>query len=437
MILDQVKDALLRVNVHGHSVAVGLSGGVDSVVLLHVLCALRNELHLTLSALHVHHGLSPNADQWAQHCMRLCNVWQVPFTLHRVQVDRDDQRGVEAAARAKRYECYTQTSARFIALAHHADDQAETLMLQLLRGAGVAGLAAMPLIRSLDDQRYLVRPLLHVERSALIAYAQAHALQWIHDESNDDTAYPRNFLRHDVLSKIETHFAGYRAALGRVAENAADAQTLLDVLGEQDLAPMRVDGGIVVTQLRLLDTVRAANVLRFWLSSNHVRAPGREALLELLRQALSASADAQVLIRLADVEVHRFRDVLMLVPPRDSSVEWAAAWHGETELALPDGRVLRFEQVEGRGIARELIERANVTISYRRGGERMRVAANRPTRTLKNLLQELHVPAWRRDRVPLIFANDRLVWAEGVGIDPAFAASGTAMGLDVNVRSNR
>ena len=407
----------------GARVCVGLSGGVDSVALLHVLHGTAAAHGWTLDAIHVHHGLSPNADAWATFCEDLCAGLGVPLVVRRVDVADRAQLGTEDAARIQRQRCFRESGSPFVALAHHADDQAETLLLQLLRGAGPAGLAAMPVRRPFEAGQEFIRPLLEFPRSTILDFARARGLHWIEDESNDDVRVPRNHLRAAVLPVLEERFPGYRRTLARAAADAADAARLTAVLAEQDLASLRVPDGIEVRGLVALDVVRAANALRFWLAESGVRPPARERLLEHLRQMSVAARD----LRLADLpgdQVLVVRGGVVRVERvlPDQAGPWSVRWNGDARIPLPDGRTLVVDAVTAQGLSASALAGRSVEIANRAGGERLRIAANRPHRTLKNLFAEAGIPAWERDHVPLVRVDGRVVWACGVGGEPDFAA---------------
>ncbi|NDP43117.1 MAG: tRNA lysidine(34) synthetase TilS, partial [Aromatoleum sp.] len=215
-------------------VAVALSGGRDSMVLLDALARFAPTHRIALSALHVHHGLSPNADDWAAFCAGECTRRNVPLSVARVRVDRAPGQSLEAAARAARYAAFAVAGVDVIALAHHADDQAETLLLQLLRGAGPQGLGAMPTLRGGGTAPALMRPLLDLPRAAIEASAAALDIQWIDDESNADTRMKRNYLRHEVAPRLAAAFPGFPATLARAAGHQAEAAMLLDDLAGLD-----------------------------------------------------------------------------------------------------------------------------------------------------------------------------------------------------------
>lgn len=405
-------------------VAVGLSGGVDSVTLLHVLAQFAPAMRLT--AVHVHHGLSPNADAWADFCADFCRSLAVPLSVARVRVDRSAGRGIEAAARAATYAVFQQQDADAIALAHHADDQGETLLLRLLRGAGVKGLRAMPTERPLTrgGATQLVRPFLHVTRAQILAAAQSASLRWIEDEGNADPSIDRSFLRMRVLPPLRERYPGVRDTLARAADNLADAATLLDELAAMDARDALAGRDLSVAALRKLSPERARNLLRWHLEREGWPAPSREQLANALHQLFEARAGARVAAALGPLRLRRYRDRVHLeaehaAPPPD----WSVTWRGESELVLPAALgTLRFDSAWGAGLSIARLREGEVVVRARRGGERMRIAAGRPTRTLKNLLQEAGVPEWERPRLPLICVGTAPVWIALVGMDPSFAA---------------
>lgn len=282
----QVKACLSRTLQPGAHLRVAFSGGVDSIVLLHLLVGLAPTFPFTLSAMHVHHGLNPAADDWAAHCQSFCARLKIPFERVRVNVARKTTAGLEAAARTARYAALIQPGADAVALAHHLDDQAETVLFQLLRGGEPRALAAMPEIRLLENMP-LLRPLLNAPKSALIAYAQQHQLTWVEDDSNRDTNLSRNALRHDILPVLEKHFPDYRARLSGVARRMAEVAEILEGVANADQQSHSA-GVLEVAQLRQLDETRARNLLAHFLREQQVTLPRPAALRELLRQLLEA-----------------------------------------------------------------------------------------------------------------------------------------------------
>lgn len=428
-----VAAALAPLEPAGRTVCCALSGGRDSTLLLAVLHELSPVLGLRLAALHVHHGLSPNADAWARHCEALCARLGVPLEVRRVQVPRRASAGLEAAARAARYRCYRDSGAHVVALAHHADDQAETVLLQLLRGAGPEGLAAMPAVRRLGPGGpWLARPLLAVPRARIEAELRVRGLSCVEDDSNTDTRRTRNHLRQSVMPVLEAVQPGVREVLARSARNMADAAALASALGREDAARAADGDGLRVDALRALPAVRAANALRQWLADASVAAPPRERLLAGLSQLLEARADAAPRLALGEHAVLRHQGRLVLARPV-AATGWWLPWSGEESLALPDGRRMRFEPVAGAGLSRERLLAAGVHARPRQGGERLRPAPARPRRTLKNLLREAGIPPWERLHTVVLEAAGRAVWAQGVGADADFAAAPGEPGVEPRV----
>jgi tRNA(Ile)-lysidine synthase len=348
-----------------------------------------------------------------------------------VTVARDGGEGLEAAARAARYAAFAQADADAVALAHHLDDQAETLLLQLLRGAGAAGLAGMPQVRPLaGSAALLVRPLLRARRSELEAYARERALRWIEDESNASRDFDRNYLRHEVLPGIAARFPGYRETLARASRNAADLDEIASDMARIDAATAAQDTGLRVSVLQTLSNARQLNLLRWFIARQCVTAPPRGRLEEALRQLLEAAPDRDPCVLLGTHALRRHRNLIRLVPMRAGLPGWRIAWAGEAVVPLPPGwGELRLAPAVGTGLSVRRLEAEPVSVAPRRGGERIKLAWNRPRRTLKNLLREAHMPPWEREHLPLLFCGAALAWVPGLGADVRFAAGRGEPGL--------
>jgi tRNA(Ile)-lysidine synthase len=426
---DRVASCLGRHPRAGGRLAVAYSGGLDSAVLLHLLAGLRRKLGhpfgYSLSAVHIHHGLSPNADTWAAHCRRVCAELDIPLTVMRVAVEMAGE-GPEAAARSARYREFARLDVDCLALAHHRDDQAETVLLQLLRGGGLKGLAAMPEARWLEGgkmsgQIRLIRPLLEISRSELETWAQIQGLAWIEDESNRQTHLSRNALRHAVLPLIERHFPGAAGILARSAGQFAEKAVLLDELADLDGQEALSPEGLEMKRLVALPEPRARNLLRRYLEQAGATLR-QDGLREALRQILEARPDAQVELVFGDVTLRRFHGRVRAIASGEERGGFPAStmgrpsfvWRGEAELALGGSGKLRFERVEAGGIQ---LGPDAVSIRFRQGGERLRPDARRPRRALKDLLREAAIPPWQRDRMPLLYVGDRLAWVAGIGMD--------------------
>ena len=295
-LLSRVGDFVATRTTMGERLLVGLSGGCDSVVLLHLLAGLG--LASGISALHVHHGLSPNADHWADFCTRFCHRLNVPLSVVKVTVNPESGQGIEAAARHARYAAFAESGSSAIFLAHHQGDQAETLLFNLLRGCGVAGAAAMA-----DERRHgelrILRPLLAVPRAALLAYAEVNCLAWIDDESNDDTTFSRNFLRHEVLSVINQRFPSAEQNLTQAARHFSEAASLLDELAFADWQMASEGEALNLSRLRTLTATRIKNLLRYRLRQLAWQAPVAARLEEFVRQLQSAGPDRHPELKLS------------------------------------------------------------------------------------------------------------------------------------------
>ena len=294
-------------------VCVGLSGGCDSVVLLHAAAALG--LGERLIALHVNHGLSPRAGMWAEFCIAMCARIGVRLAVESVAVDHASGLGIEAAARNARYAAFSRCAANVLLLGHQRDDQAETLLFNLLRGSGIAGAAAIREERTHGDLRIL-RPLLGLPRSAIEAYAVEHGLAWIHDESNDDTALARGFLRSEVFPLLARRFPGGDANLARAAGHFAEAAGLLDELAALDWASAADGAALRLAALRDLSPPRLANLLRYHLRQLGWQVPPALRLAEFCRQLQTAGPDRHPALVLPEGTMHAARGLLRWAPAK-------------------------------------------------------------------------------------------------------------------------
>jgi tRNA(Ile)-lysidine synthase len=408
---------------------VAFSGGLDSCVLLLLLANLRKTFPFQLRAHHVHHGLSVNADAWADFCADTCAKLNIPFTLSTVKVNKTSGLGLEAAAREARYKALLGSDADFICLAHHQDDQAETLLLQLARGAGVKGLAGMGAING-----KLLRPLLEAPRSALEAYAKQHKLTWIEDESNADTKFDRNFMRHEILPNLAKQYPAIRQTISRAAAHLADCSALLDDLAALDATNVFKQNRqqLDVQTLASLSAARASNLVRWWLAQNQLAMPSTPVLQQIVQQLLGAKADAAIQIKVSDsLTVRRYQGDAYLVPDMPASAPINLLWQGEECVILPDQSRLIFTQKLGEGFALNRVKNIKLRIKNREGGERFKPELGRPYRSLKQVLQTHAMPPWQREQLPLIFMDETLVIIPNVGVDAGLQAGKDEMGLVV------
>ena len=407
---------------------VALSGGVDSTVLLHVLVQLRDAgLISSLSAIHVHHGLSANANSWAEHCQSLCREWQVPLEIQRVDVNEALGDGIEQAARSMRYQVFEQLLPEWGCLlqGHHQDDQAETLLFRLFRGSGLDGLAGVPVQRPLGKRGkrgQLLRPLLSVSRAAIEAYAGDHQLRHIEDESNADQRFARNYLRQSLIPQIEQRWPGVKERLAVLSGEVLESQQWLHQAVEEAAgsvlvaAPDYWSAGQVVhieTLLKLPQPM-ALRVARYWLKQKGLLMPDRTVLNTLFTEVIHSREDAEPVLQLGDHEVRRFDGLLVLVPVLKPFTETVISWDCETqpELPLPTSGRLTLDESTARQLKKVLVcFRHNLPDS-----KKVRVAGRQGSKSVKRWLQEYKVPPWLRDRVPFLFYNGQMLCAAGVWV---------------------
>lgn len=378
------------------------SGGLDSTVLLHVLAGLARRFSFPLRVRHVHHGLSDYAEAWCEHCRLTCAALSVPLEVLRVEVGRDDPAGLEAAARWARYQALRTNWSGWILLAHHADDQAETLLFRLARGAGVRGAVCM---RGIDPGQRLVRPLLAETRSCLENYARTHGLKWVEDDSNPDERFSRNYLRHQVLTPLRKRFPAAAANLARSATVFEETDQLLTELAGMDCERLCFGRAGSRERLRALSSARARNVLRFCLHRENALLPEWARLEDGLKQLCGEAAVRWVF---GETALCAYRDKIWLEPALLPVVK-PCVWQGEPSLSWGGGRVLISS-------SREKV----LSLEARQPGMHWRFAPDRPARAFKLLCQEAGIPPWWRDRLPCVWSGGTLLWIGGLGQSDEF-----------------
>lgn len=397
---------------------IAYSGGLDSHVLLDLCASIRQQTGWEFHAVHVHHGLLPQAEAWTAHCEAVCRDLDLPCLILRVDAKAKPGESPEEAARLARYGALREhlQPGEIILTAQHQDDQAETLLLQLLRGAGLAGLAAMGEISPLEPG-WLLRPLLGFSRQELREYALARGLNWIEDPSNQDSAYDRNFLRNQVIPLLSQRWPGLNKALARTATHCAEAQQQLNDLAADLCATALNDDGqtLSVTRLQQFKPADQRLVLREWMRVGGFRRPSQAVIERILREVLPARIDKTPLVAWREGEVRRYRDGLYLLPPSqplDSSQ--VLAWDGQASLILPQGNGRLTASIRpAPGIALDCWQSKAIAIRFRQGGESCRLPGRTGTHELKKLFQEKGIPPWLRDRAPLIYLDGELAAVAG------------------------
>jgi tRNA(Ile)-lysidine synthase len=405
-------------------VALAFSGGIDSTVLAHLLAKHRSKFG-SLRLLHVDHGLQSASSEWSRHCARLARRWRVPFVSLKANIQRRKGVSPEASARDARYELLARAMepGEVLATAQHRDDQVETLLLQLFRGAGVPGLAAMPAMAAFGPG-VLARPLLDMSRADIDALARKSGLVWIEDPSNADTRFSRNFLRQRLMPLVREHWPGVDRAIARSATHMAEAAALLNERAAQDLAGLADGAGLSVSALRALPLTRRRNALRAFIARHGVEMPETSRLKEMSGPLLAARADAQPEVAWAGARIVRVAGRLELQKVRVSAGEFVAKswrWQNDRRLILEHGVLELTDDPAGPIDLARLPD--TIEVRARRGGERMRPGAKARTRPLKALLQDSKIPVEERAHLPLSFAKEQLIAAGDRWIDATVSST--------------
>jgi len=414
------------------------SGGCDSHVLVHAMAALQQQgLDQPVHVIHINHGLQLQAGAWENHCRAVCEALSLPIEI--IRVDAAAQRGEspEEAARRARYAAFSEIlqADDGLLLAHHQDDQAETLMLQLLRGAGMKGLAAMPR-HNRFAKGWLGRPLLDFNRASLYHYAEQQGLVWIDDPSNANTAYDRNYLRHDIMPLLRQRWPAVSATLSRVAGHLADGAKLLHQLAAQDWLQHKGEGRCLkLASLQQLEQARLRNLLRYWLTEVcGVTQANTSHLKRIIHEVIPAAEDANPLVCWRGAEVRRYRGQLYGETPGTTLItKESLVWDARHSLQV-NGQCLVPHLVRGQGIDPIHLAREEVTVRYRQGGECCKPLGRGHHHSLKKLFQEWGVPPWRRQQVPLIYIGDELAQVVGYCICEPFQTPPQRDGIVVEVQ---
>lgn len=408
---------------------VAFSGGLDSMVLLTALQRLRESgaLLAALDAIHIHHGLSPYADEWAQHCAQVCCELRVPLVQFNVVVDTESGKGIEASARNARYSALARETepGDCLLMAHHADDQAETLLLQLLRGSGPHGLAAMPFLRPFGNG-LLVRPLLDFRRDQLFSWASQAGLCWVEDHSNRQQDLDRNFLRLSVIPLLKQRWPSLATTLSRSARLCGESAQLLEELAASDIAAASTPHPRELRWKVLADhsVVRRRNLLRAWIARCGFPVPNARRLERMATDFWDAAPDRNPALRWEGAEMHRYREMLYLMPTLPAvDPALRLSWDPELPLELPGGGRLGAQRRPGEGLSVSKLLSGPLIVRFRQGGEHCHPAGRRDSHSLKKLLQEHAVPPWLRDRIPLIYHGEELIAVADRIISEGFAAS--------------
>jgi len=403
---------------------VGYSGGVDSHVLLHVLDSFAREHNLNLTAIHINHGLSNKAKEWAEHCLSVCNIMNVKMQLIEIDATAPKGESPEAWARAMRYDAIRKliSDEDLLYTAHHKDDVVETLLLQLFRGAGPAGLSAMP-AKARFGKGWHCRPLLGFSRSQLEEYARNSHLIWIEDESNQDDKFDRNFLRNNIMPAIKNRWPGVIETVSRAAGHQAQASELLNELAKRDMADIihKPSGCLDIKSLVRLSKPRMANTIRYWLKHKGLTLPAEKHLARIFIDIVDAREDASSCVSWQGTEVRRYRNLMFAsIPlPDISDRQKGISWDLQQICTLPIGELQAIE-TKGSGLKAAKCRDKVVSVRFRSKGELIMHAGHH--HSLNKLFQEYGIAPWYRNYVPLIYIDNKLVEVAGVCIDDDFRA---------------
>ena len=389
---------------------VAFSGGMDSTVLLHIMYVLKLPIH----AVYVNHHLQQDSDKWEQHCKEVCKIWNIPISIAHAQLGKDVKKNLEEYARNARYKLLFEyvKEQHCLVTAHHKNDLAETLLLQLLRGSGPAGLAAMTKEYDAAAGKHL-RPLLGYTRTQLLEYAQANKLIWVEDASNDCIDFNRNYIRKEIMPKLLERWPGTLQTFARATELQADAIECLRVLANIDLQTAKTEHAqiLLVSPLQKLSPVRLKNALRVWIQEHGIRVPSSKRLEQICTDIIyKYDMDSSPVQTWVEGEVRRYRDRIYIMKPL---VEHDATQTYQWDLNQP----LYIDSLNRTLHASDLMRNAvklppgvqKLSVRFRIGGERLKPFGSNHHRSLKNLFQEANIPPWERDRIPLLFYKDQLI----------------------------
>lgn len=437
-------------------VCVALSGGVDSIVLLHLLHALQPHIGYALCACHVQHHISPNTKSWGAFCKDVCKKLNVPITLENVSALNTTGIGIEQAARLARYRLLQRQPVDIVALAHHQDDQAETLLLQLLRGAGLTGLAAMPKQGTAPAGRnafeysnrpWFIRPLLNVSKAQLTEIANEFGWEWVEDESNEDPSYRRNWIRLKLLPALREHYPQVSRTLSRTATHVQESLLLIDDLAKIDgNGIMLPDGTLDLLKWRGLAPPRNANLLRYWLKQHGVKIPNEARLNAVLHQFRTMRLTGANCVSFGECRLGWYQGKLHVIPFFERNSETVQL---KKDAVTPDtlpctthwaplNATLNFLPADKEGLNVALFSTHTVTIETKRSlNEPFKANKKRPHKTLKNLFQENGIPPWAREGWPIIRIDGVIAAIPCIGVNPEFLAADHAKGVKITVEFNR
>jgi tRNA(Ile)-lysidine synthase len=391
-----LSDDTLNLLAQAKRILIAYSGGLDSSVLLDLLCSNKMLRNKTKIAIHINHQLSNNAEQWQQHCQITCESYQIKCISKIVSLNINSGESLESLARDARYQVFAKLIKKgdVLLTAHHQDDQAETLLLQLFRGAGIRGMAAMP-VKKVFFSGTLFRPLLNFTQAQLQQYANTHNLQWISDESNFNVRFDRNYLRHEIMPQLKTRWPALISNLARSAQHHAAAQKIIQQQAAQDLILIQDEiDQLYINKLLSLTVENQENVLRYWIERNSQPLPSCKILKKIMNEVVLAKSDAEPCVKWQKTEVRRYQNKLYIMStlqPFDN--RQIIPWNNQYDISGLD-----LKELSG-----------TLTIRFRQGGERVQLIGGQHSQSLKKVMQSRGIPPWLRDRIPLLYCDDKLI----------------------------
>jgi tRNA(Ile)-lysidine synthase len=403
-------ESLLNQHKHINHIYVGYSGGIDSHVLLH-LCASVPSLGGRITAVHVHHGLQAEADSWVEHCKKTAEMLDVDFTVLHVDAEANSGESPEEAARNARYAALKSllNADEVLLVAQHREDQLETVLLQLFRGAGLRGLSGIP-ESSFFGLGQMLRPLLNITKLEINDYAQSNNLQWIEDPSNQRNDYDRNFLRNVIIPLIKQRWESCDKTVARSAKHCAEAQVIVSAVADELFYPVfsRVNKTLCVTQLQAHKSPRQQLIIRHWFQNLNLRMPAQAFVERIQTEVIAAREDSDPILVGQGFVIRRYRDRLYCLKQTEQEPLQDMIWlTGESSVTFATHRLLSYV-ASSAGILFDKWQKAKVTVKFRSGGEKIRLPYRKEHHTLKNLFQEAGIPPWEREMIPLIYLDNKL-----------------------------
>ncbi len=411
------------------------SGGMDSSVLLHLFYSNKEKIRHKIEVLYVNHGLQQEADDWSVFCQKQCEEYDFPFTELKVSESCPKGESVEAWAREKRYQLIDDIMEPNDVLfsGHHKDDQVETFFLQALRGAGVRGLSAMPLIKKKKNTFY-VRPLLVYSREEIKHYANEHDLNWQEDKSNSDSRYDRNYFRHNLAAVIEEKWPAYRDTINRLIENQKETRLILDELAIEDINNAKNDNEISldINTIKTLSKARQKNLIFVWLEQLGLQTPGSRHIEKIISDIINSDLDKSPCVNWPDVEIRRYKNTLYaLKAMQNYDADTEFKWQPESILNIFE-ETLIAKRAKGIGISQNKVNGHDFIVRFRKGGEKIKPGHSSHSKTVKQLFQERSVLPWYRNKIPLVYVNNELVAIPGFCVDKKYIAEKDEAAWDIH-----